>query len=44
MAKKTPTLVFSGEYSKIFKNSFFDRTPLVATGEISYFTVEISCH
>ena len=28
--KKTPTQVFSCEYSEIFTNSYFDRKPLVA--------------
>ena len=32
--KKTPTQVFSCEFGKIFKNSFFYRTPLV-TASIS---------
>ena len=28
--KETPTQVFSCEYHEIFKNTFFDRTPLMA--------------
>ena len=31
--KKTPTQVFSYEYCKIFKNSFFYRTSAVAASE-----------
>ena len=33
--KQTPTQVFSSEYSEIFKDNFFHRTPMVAASEIS---------
>ena len=35
LLKKTPTQVFSCEYSEIFKNSYFYRRPLVLASEIS---------
>ena len=31
--KETPTQVYSTEYRKVFKNSFFYGTPLVAVSE-----------
>ena len=34
LLKETPTQVFSCEYCKISKSSFFYRTPLVATSEL----------
>ena len=33
---KTPPQVFSCEFSEVFKNTFFDRTPLVAASLISF--------
>ena len=49
--KETPTQVFSCEYCEIFKDSFFNRTPLIAAsgfltkpaenkGEENHFSVE----
>ena len=34
LSKNTPTHVFSGEYCKILKNSFFNRTLLVAASAL----------
>ena len=47
LKKETPTLVFSCEYSEIFKNSFFHRTNSVAASVlnlISLHTPQVYLH